>query len=126
LLIDPHTDSVLKSFGNILVTACTIICGIALLIGCRKKSAEKAEIAEVGFRSNVIVAELPISKEQAAKIAEEEAMRRGWKGVSDAEPPRFDGNTWLVMFWSTPRTPGGFVTIRISTDGKVLGIIPGR
>ena len=47
------------------------------------------------------------------------------RGKSSFDVSR-DGSNWSVTVWSEPKTPGGFCTIIIAGDGKVLHVYPGE
>jgi hypothetical protein len=63
--------------------------------------------------------------EQAIALAEQEVLKLGWKknefevGLSGSR----DGLWWVEMV-NLPPTPGGHVTVEITSNGKVT-VVPG-
>jgi hypothetical protein len=60
-----------------------------------------------------------ITREKATELAQMEISRLGWTQftVDDVE---FLAGHWEVVIWRTPATPGGFITVFISKEGKVI------
>ena len=70
----------------------------------------------------------PITDVQAIEIARQDAIARGyppdWFG--GAVLVRFDGNQWIVYFDGKQGLIGDNFSVRVSPEGEVLGVIPGR
>jgi len=64
--------------------------------------------------------------DDAVKIASEEVKQRyGWTRI-EADPPVRVNGKWRVTIWRLPETPGGFVTVFIDSDGKVIECFRGK
>ena len=66
-----------------------------------------------------------IGKEQAIAIAKRVVIQLGWKEV-EVVSASLDSGHWQVVLWCLPKTPGGFGTVEISTEGRVIRFIPGK
>lgn len=68
-----------------------------------------------------------ISKEQAVRITQQEIVRRGWTGLVIEERDVYrTANGWWVTVWSLPKGPGKQVAFEISSEGKIVRLIPGE
>lgn len=81
-----------------------VICAFCLMTGCSAKSVR--------------------GKEDAIISAKQEMILRGWKGI-EVENARLENGRWIITLWSLPETVGGHATVEVSTEGKVLRVIPG-
>ena len=66
----------------------------------------------------------PCTKSQAIAAAKAELEKGGGRGRVEAHASRDDGR-WTVVIWALPATPGGFVVVHVSDEGKVIDILPG-
>jgi hypothetical protein len=62
--------------------------------------------------------------EIAAVSVAEVKSRDGWTGESDS-PVRF-GSSWIVHVWRTPKTPGGFRTLGVAADRRIISYETGK
>jgi hypothetical protein len=66
-----------------------------------------------------------VSQETAINAARQEAYRRGWRDIQ-IEEASFNEGRWQIIIWREPKTPGGFATVQVSRDGKILRFVPGK
>ena len=63
-------------------------------------------------------------EQRVISLAKQEYTKRGGTGEVECNASKH-GNMWVVTIWRLPKTPGGFVTLDISSDLKVNGYYPG-
>ena len=64
-------------------------------------------------------------RERAVALAKEEMLRRGWKEM-ELQEANLEAGVWQISLWRLPKVPGGHATVEISSDGKVIRVLPGR
>lgn len=68
----------------------------------------------------------PASEEKgAAHVAIEESRKKGWGDV-EVTTISFDGIHWIVTVWWLPKTPGGFATYFVTTNGILDRVLYGK
>ena len=60
-----------------------------------------------------------LQKDQAVAIAKKEVINKlGWSENMEVVSASFTDNRWLIQLWMLPKTPGGFATVEVSTQGQ--------
>jgi hypothetical protein len=67
----------------------------------------------------------PDEEQRAIDAARKEAVERGWKKV-EVRSTVFTNGHWEILLWRLPKVPGGFATLDVTSDGKVIGFHPGE
>lgn len=64
-------------------------------------------------------------RSQAIAAALQEFQRRGGSGKVECEANKM-GARWIVTIWRLPEAPGGFITVELSSDYRVLEVTTGN
>jgi hypothetical protein len=100
-----------KRLGMLAALGVLAVAAGAFVLWPRPPSRITRENAEQG------VSQMTADRAAAFAVAEVK-KREGWSG--EASPPVRDGDCWGVIVWALPKTPGGFLGLKIGPDGSVL------